>query len=380
MDRTMIYFDNSSTTRVDPEVADLVRAMMCETFGNPSSLHRLGVEAERRYQKAQRQMLSALGAKEGEVVFTSGGTEANNLAVFGTAAAKARRGNRVVTTAFEHSSVTGPVAELARRGMETVVVKPERDGTLDPEKLLAACNEDTILVSAQLVNNEVGTILPVEDLVRGIRKRSPNAAIHSDAVQAFCKLPYEVSRLGLDLMTVSAHKIHAPKGAGALYVAKGTKLRPLFFGGGQQKGLRPGTENMALIAGIGLAAERAHARLAENWDAVSKVRDRLAERLGAMEGVTVNSPKGALPYIFNISIPGYRSETMLHFLESKDIFVSSGSACSRGARSPVLTAMGLSDREIDSSIRISLSKYNTPEEADTFADAVAEGMKTLRKR
>ena len=380
MDRTMIYFDNSSTTRVDPEVADLVRAMMCETFGNPSSLHRLGVEAERRYQKAQRQMLSALGAKEGEVVFTSGGTEANNLAVFGTAAAKARRGNRVVTTAFEHSSVTGPVAELARRGMETVVVKPERDGTLDPEKLLAACNEDTILVSAQLVNNEVGTILPVEDLVRGIRKRSPNAAIHSDAVQAFCKLPYEVSRLGLDLMTVSAHKIHAPKGAGALYVAKGTKLRPLFFGGGQQKGLRPGTENMALIAGIGLAAERAHARLAENWDAVSKVRDRLAERLGAMEGVTVNSPKGGLPYIFNISIPGYRSETMLHFLESKDIFVSSGSACSRGARSPVLTAMGLSDREIDSSIRISLSKYNTPEEADTFADAVAEGMKTLRKR
>ena len=216
--------------------------------------------------------------------------------------------------------------------------------------------------------------------MRGIRKRSPNAAIHSDAVQAFCKLPYEVSRLGLDLMTVSAHKIHAPKGAGALYVAKGTKLRPLFFGGGQQKGLRPGTENMALIAGIGLAAERAHARLAENWDAVSKVRDRLAERLGAMEGVTVNSPKGALPYIFNISIPGYRSETMLHFLESKDIFVSSGSACSRGARSPVLTAMGLSDREIDSSIRISLSKYNTPEEADTFADAVAEGMKTLRKR
>lgn len=376
----MIYLDNSSTTRVDPEVADLVLEMMCGTFGNPSSLHRLGVEAELRYQAAQRQMLTALGAKEGEVIFTSGGTEANNLAVLGAAAAKAKRGNRAVATAFEHSSVAGPIAELGRRGIETVLVKPERDGSIDPERLLAACNEDTILISAMLVNNEIGTILPIAELVRGIRRKSPNATVHTDAVQAFGKLPFKVSELGVDLLTVSGHKIHAPKGVGALYAAKGAKLCPVLFGGEQQKGLRPGTENMALIAGLGLAAERAHTRLYENWDAASKVRDRLAERLREMDGVTVNSPDGALPYIYNISIPGYRSETILHFLESKGIYVSSGSACSRGAKSPVLTAMGLSAREIDSSIRVSLSKYNTPEDADAFADALSEGMRTLRKR
>jgi len=375
-----IYFDNAATTRVDEDIAAVACEVMCKSYGNASSLHSKGLEAQLIMQKAERQLLSALGAKSGRIIFTSGGTEANNLAIFGGSDAKKRRGNKVITTTIEHSSVVDSVKELKNRGFETVEINPRQDGCIDAAELLSHCDEKTILVSVMMANNEVGTIQPIAEIAKGLRRRSPNALLHVDAVQAFGKLPFSVSKLGVDLMTVSGHKIHAPKGVGALYIADKVKINPMIFGGSQQDKIRPGTESVPMIAALGAAAQKAAENLAENSAKVTEAKAALLEVLGNIEGITINSPEqNCMPYIVNCSVVGYRSETMMHFLESHSIYVSSGSACSKGARSHVLSAMGKTAAEVDSALRISFSKYNTAEEAKIFAEKLTIAMNTLRK-
>lgn len=375
-----IYFDNAATTRVDEGVVSLMAQVMREDYGNPSSLHTRGVQAQLLMERAQKQLLSALGAKGGQVLFTSGGTEANNLALFGGSDAKKRRGNRIVTTSVEHSSVLAAARELSRRGFETVEIQPESDGRISVEKLLDACNEGTILVSMMLVNNEVGTVQPVAEVAKKLRLKAPNALLHTDAVQAFGKIPFSVSALGVDMLTLSGHKIHAPKGVGALYLADKVRVTPLLYGGSQQRGLRPGTESVPMIAALGLAAKNAVDRLDDNRTNAQQTKDALIEGLSALPNVIVNSPnENCSPFLLNCSAVGYRSETLLHFLASHGIYVSSGSACSKGAKSHVLAAMGKSVREIDSALRISLCETNTPPEATRFCDVLSLAMQSLRQ-
>ena len=375
-----IYFDNAATTRVDDDIAALAVRVMCEHYGNASSLHSKGVQAQLLMQKAEKQLLSAMGAKSGRIIFTSGGTESNNLALFGGSHARRRRGNRIITTTIEHSSVIDSARELKERGFDVIEIAPQADGRIDPDELLSFCNEQTILVSVMAANNEVGTIQPIEKIARPLKKLSPNALFHVDAVQAFGKMPLSAAKLGVDLMTVSGHKIHAPKGVGALYIADKIKIDPQLFGGGQQSKIRPGTESVPLIAALGQAAENAVKNMSANTQKVSEAKDELLRLLSDMEGITINSPaENCLPYILNCSAEGFRSETMLHFMEAEGIFISSGSACSMGAQSHVLSAMGKSRREVDSALRISFSKYNTPEQAKIFAEKLTIAMKTLRK-
>lgn len=375
-----IYFDNAATTRVDEDVVALMAQVMREDYGNPSSLHTRGVQAQLLVERAQKQLLSALGAKSGQVLFTSGGTEANNLALFGAADVKKRRGNRVVTTLIEHSSVLSTAQELTRRGFEVVEIAPEADGRVSVEKLLNACHENTILVSMMLVNNEVGTVQPVAEVAKKLHAKAPHALLHTDAVQAFGKIPFSVSSLGVDLLSLSGHKIHAPKGVGALYLADGVRITPLLYGGSQQRGLRPGTESVPMITALGLAAKNAADALAENRTRVQQAKDALIRGLSALPNVVINSPdENCSPFLLNCSVVGYRSETLLHFLASHGIYVSSGSACSKGAKSHVLAAMGKSAREIDSALRLSLCKYNTTQEAARFCDILSLAMQSLRQ-
>lgn len=375
-----IYFDNAATTQVDEDVVALMSQVMREDYGNPSSLHTRGVQAQLLVERAQKQLLAALGAKNGQVLFTSGGTESNNLALFGGTDAKKRRGNRVVTTSIEHSSVLATTRELGRRGFEIVEIPPEANGRISVDRLLDACNADTILVSMMLVNNEVGTLQPVAEAAKKLRAKAPNALLHTDAVQGFGKIPFSVSALGVDMLSLSGHKIHAPKGVGALYLADKVRITPLLYGGSQQRGLRPGTENVPMIAALGLAAKNAAARLNENRTRAQQVKEALIQGLAALPNVVINSPEeNCSPFLLNCSVVGYRSETLLHFLASHSIYVSSASACSKGAKSHVLAAMGKSAGEIDSALRISLYDYNTPQEAEQFCDVLSLAVQSLRQ-
>ena len=378
-----IYFDNAATTRTDPEVAALVTHVLCEEYGNPSSLHSRGVGAQRLIERARRQLEGALGMRrdKGKILFTSGGTEANNLALFGGASALRRRGRRIVTTSVEHASVLEAARELENRGFEPVFLDPGPDGTVPVEALLEACNEETVLVSMMLVNNETGAVQPLADpqVIAQLRRRAPHALIHADAVQAFGKHPFSMAALGLDMITVSAHKIHGPKGSGALAFGPGVRILPQLFGGEQQEKLRPGTENVAGIAALGLAAENAVSHLEENRAIAAAVGAEVRARLEGKEGIVFHSPRNSSPFLLNLSVVGYRSETMLHALAAEGIYLSSGSACSKGAQSHVLAAMGCPPREIDSALRLSFSKYNTPEQAARFAEVLLGLTRTLRR-
>ncbi len=373
----MIYLDNSATTKVcDAAVAAMTEVFMCD-FGNPSSLHTLGIEAEAYMDDARYEIAGRLGCDAACITFTSGGTESNNLALFGAAEARKRYGSRIVTSAIEHSSVIEPVKELERRGYEVIWLRPGENGSVREEDIAAAVNEKTILISLMYVNNETGALQPVKAAVRAAEnacKRlgmAKKPIVHCDAVQAFGKTDLNALSLGVDMMSISAHKIHGPKGAGALYIKKGVKIIPQIFGGGQERGLRSGTENVPAIAGFGAAAKDI-GDIRSNYERVSDVRDHLLERLAALSNVKINSPQSALPYITNISLPGRKSETMVHYLASKGIFVSGGSACSKGKLSYVLEAQGLSGAIIDSSLRISLSKYTTKKDIDELVKAIDE--------
>ena len=374
---TDIYFDNSSTTAVDASVAEYTVKCMSEIYGNPSSLHRLGVDAEKLLNSSRTEISSALGCTPEEVCFTASGTESNNTAVFGAARMKRRIGNKIIISSYEHPSVDEAVKFLESDGFEAVRLPLDESGRVSPQKLAEVCDDKTILVAVMMVNNEIGAINDIASLVRTVRSLAPNAIFHCDAVQGFGKLPFSCKRLGIDTLSVSAHKIHAPKGVGALYIKKGLRLPPYLFGGGQESGRRSSTEATSLIAGFSLASRIAHDNITKNLEKVAALRDLLTAELMKIPQITINSPENALPYILNASIGKVRSETMLHFLERQNIFVSSGSACSKGALSRSLKALKLPPERIDSAIRISFSRYNTESEVYALVEKLREGLSVL---
>lgn len=372
------YLDNSATTQVYPRVAQKVYEILTEKYGNPSSLHTKGMEAEDELEKARSIIAGSINAQSSEIYFTSGGTEANNLALMGAVKALRRRGNKIVATAFEHSSIHETLEHLEADGFEVIRIKPDETGQLNPADFEKAVDEKTILVTVMAVNNELGTIAPLKEIGKIVKTKAPNALFHSDCVQAYCKIPLKMSALGLDLATITAHKIHGPKGVGALYIKKGVRILPNTFGGEQEKKIRPGTEPLPLIAGFGEACKMVN--IEENYKKVLELNNYAKEKLLSIDGVTLNSPENALPYIINISAGGVRSETMLHFLEGREIYVSSGSACAKGKPSHVLQAIGLDKNSADSALRISFSADNTKEDIDSLAEAVTLGLKMLVKR
>ena len=377
MDTTQeIYLDNSATTRVSKEAAEKALYMMTECYGNPSSLHSKGFAAEKEMTAAREIIAERLSAQPGEIYFTSGGTESDNIAILGAAHAKKRAGNKIVTTAIEHPAVLNTMAQLEKEGFEVVYVQPEADGNIPKEKFDAAIDAKTILVSVMAVNNETGVLLPLKDIAGMIKRKKAPALFHTDAVQGFCKIPLQPKKLGVDLISVSGHKVHAPKGVGALYVKSGVRILPYSFGGGQEKNLRPGTEGVPQICAFGEAVKHMMTEK-EALTHVKAVQAHLIERLKAMPEVVLNSPENALPYIVNLSAGRVRAETMLHFLAERNIFVSSGSACGKAKPSHVLSAMQLPKERVETSLRVSLSAENTAEEMDAFADALKEGLQTL---
>ncbi len=376
---TAAYLDNSATTRVCEAAADKAYAVMTEIYGNPSSLHTMGFRAEQEMVAARVAVGKLIGAPPERLIFTSGGTEANNLAILGWAEAHPHGGRHIVTTAVEHSSVSAACDKLEAQGYTVTRLVPAADGTITAEQIVDACRPDTGLVAVMLVNNETGARFPLEMAVAGIRRRSPQAHIHCDAVQAAGKIPVQAQRWGVDSLAASAHKIHGPKGCGVLYLRKEARVLPRNLGGKQECGLRCGTEAVPLIAAFGAAAQ-AMPPIPQQLAHYDALRQRLIEGLRDDEGVVFHLPAGGVPYIIHLSVPGLRSETMLHFLAQREIYVSSGSACSKGAKSPVLTAMGLPAAEIDSALRISLSRENTEEDIDRFVKALHEAMDTLARR
>ena len=372
-----IYLDNSATTRVYKEAADEAYSAMTEFYGNPSSLHNKGIEAERIMEYARKKIAGALGADGGELVFTSGGTEANNLGVIGGALAKKRRGNRVVISAYEHDSVMRAGKYLSENGFDVVWLSPNERGEITPEAVFEAVNEKTVLVSVMLVNNEVGAVNPVAQLSAAAKRKNQDVVFHCDAVQAFCKMPFRADKLGADLVTVTAHKIGGPKGVGALWIKKGARVLPLHFGGEQEKEIRPGTEALPLIAAFGKAAEISKNSLPEFQRKMEELRNLLLDGIKDEPGILLNSKERALPGIVNLSVPGIRSEIMLHFLENRGIYVSSGSACAQGAKSHVLKAMGYPPERIDSALRISFGRENTPKDVEELLSAIKDAMREL---
>ncbi len=374
-----VYLDNSATTAVSRGAADMAYTMMTQIYGNPSSLHTLGFEAERQLHEARRRVATLAGVEPEELFFTSGGTEANNLAVLGSVAAHPKDGKHIVTTAVEHSSVREACDRLEREGYTVTRLVPDREVGLTAEQIAEACRPDTVLVAVMLVNNETGARFPLERAVPMIRKQAPRAHIHCDAVQAAGKIPLQGKRWGFDSLSLSAHKLHGPKGCGALYLRRGARVQTRNIGGKQENGIRCGTEATPLIAAFGVAAQEVPSFASQRVHA-EKLRERLVQGLEGKAGVRFHIPADGVPYIVHFSVPGLRSETMLHYLAQREIYVSSGSACSKGANSPVLTALGLPAEEIDSALRVSFDYANTEKDIDRLVEAVLQAAEELARR
>lgn len=375
----MIYLDNAATTRVCREATDAAVSAMLENYGNTSSTHALGRSASDLLERSRHLVADALGAEPREICFTSGGTEACNLAIFGALGSKSRAGNHIITSAYEHDAVLKAAESLEARGFRVTYLPPDDDGIISPEALSEALTDDTALVSIMLVNNETGAVNPVAEYASELRRRGSRALFHTDAVQGFCKLPFTSKSLGADLISVSAHKIHGAKGAGALYIKNGIKLTPVMRGGGQENGLRSGTHALPAIAAFGEAARLASLRTAENLEYVSGLRS-LAVSLLTGFGVRIISNDTASPYILSISLPGHRSETLMNALEQDGICVARSSACKKGARSHVLQAMRLSPQVIDGALRVSFSNETTKQEIESFAVSLEKISKSLFRR
>lgn len=377
------YFDNSATTRVTESVKNIVVKTMTEDFGNPSSMHMVGVKAERYVKEAKQIIANILKVDEGEIYFTSGGTESNNMAVIGAADANKRKGNKIITTKIEHPSVLNTMKYLEKQGYQVVYLPVDRCGIVDMETLKEEMTEDTILVSVMYVNNEVGAIEPIAEIGRYIKSIQPDVIFHVDAIQAFGKMEIRPKKENIDLLTVSGHKIHGPKGSGFIYIKKNTKLNPIIFGGGQQNGFRSGTENVSGIAGIGQAAKDAHDNLEKNVKILTDLKDYLIDKLQGLEDVVINSKKGTegAPHIVSVSFGGVRSEVLLHALEDKGIYVSAGSACSsnKPAVSETLKAMKIDKDLLGSTIRFSFCELNTIEEIDFAVEEIKKMLPVLRK-
>jgi len=374
-----VYFDNAATTIVRDEVAGVMLRVMRENYGNPSSGHLTGRLAAGELDAARENVAEALGARSSDVYFTSGGTEADNWAVLNAAETLARKGKHIVTSAIEHDAVIAPVKRLENTGWEVTYLMPDSAGRITAESFAGALREDTVFASVMLVNNETGAINPISEYARQIRLRGLGTVLHTDAVQGFCKIPFKVKPLGADLVTVNAHKIHGPKGVGALYVKEGTKLSQLTFGGGQENGKRPGTEALPAIAGFGEAARLAQQELSETSAAVRNIREYTSARLTEQLPGAVIIGNGDSPFLLSISLPGYKSEVLLNFLDGEGICVSKSSACKKGARSRVLEAMRLKNEVIDGALRISFSRYNTIDEADYFINTLKRASDTIFK-
>lgn len=373
-----IYLDNSATTKVCREAADAMMKMLTENYGNPSSLHSKGVEASKAIENARQNLADALSCSKDEIFFTTSGTTANNTAIFGAVNANRRKGNRIITTSLEHPSVSECMKKLEEQGFEVIRLKPDMHGAFSPMELMNAINNKTILISIMAVNNEIGTINPINQIKTAVKRASSDALIHIDAVQGFGKIPLNPGKAGIDLMTVSSHKIHGPKGAGALYIRKGVKILPHVVGGGQEKGIFSGTEAMPAIVGFGTAVKSLPNITKELAD-TKAIRDYFVREVTKIGGVHINSPDDALPYIINLSVLGVPSQTIVNSLSEQGIYVSAGSACKKGHRSEVLTAIGLDPKRIDSAIRISLSRYSTKYDMDEVVKALDKIVMRIRR-
>ena len=374
--QTECYLDNSSTTAVCPTAVKYINGAL-ENYGNPSSLHLKGMEAERELTAARKAVSGLLSCRPEEIFFTGSGTEANNTALFGAAYSRKKRGNRIVTSAIEHPSVSAVMDRLENEGFEIVRIMPDGNGNISAEAVAAAIDRKTILVSLMAVNNETGAVLPLRAARQAIDAVGAPALLHCDAVQAFGKIDCSVKRSGVDLLSASAHKINGPKGIGFLYKSAKVHIEPLILGGGQENGLRSGTESVPLIAGLRGAIEEMPSVKAFS-EQMTELYSYATAKTNECGFAVINSPENGVPYILNISVPHFRSETLLHFLEGYGIYVSSGSACSKGKGSSVLRAMGLSPERVDSALRISFGRYNTKEDIDRLFDALSVAVKTLR--
>lgn len=378
-----VYFDNAATTKIIPEVREIMLETMDVEYGNPSSMHIKGVQAENYLRNARNIIAKQLKCESKEIIFTSGGTESNNLALLGLALANKRAGNHIITTGIEHASVYNPVLYLQDLGFRVTFLKVDARGKVDLQHLRESLDEDTILVSTMAVNNEIGAVEPIEEIAAIIKEyngeHDKNILYHVDAIQAFGKRILYPKRIGIDAMSMSGHKIHGPKGSGALFVDSRAKIKPVLYGGGQEKGLRSGTENTAAIAGMGKATEIMYNRIEENNHKMQLVKDALIQGTTQIEGVTDNS--GESPHIASLSFRGVRSEVLLHALEDRGIYVSAGSACSSNhpAISGVLTAIGLDKDLLESTLRFSFCEYNTVEEAEYTVNVLKELLPMLRK-
>lgn len=377
------YLDNAATTRCSEKAVNLMTKILTEDYGNPSSLHAMGVKAERHIKEARKKIAKTLKAEEKEIIFTSGGTESNNLAILGAAAANQRAGRHIITTAAEHASVYQSMKHLEEAGYRVTYLPVDSRGVLRLDALKDALDRETILVSFIFVNNEIGTVAPVAQAADMIRKLAPHALIHSDAIQAYGKIDVCPKKFGIDLLSASGHKIHGPKGSGFLYVKDKTKIWPVIYGGGQQKGMRSGTENVPAIAGLGVAAEEMLNGFEEKTDRMYRLREYFIGEVTKTEGVTVNGANGqdAAPHVISVSVEGVRSEVLLHALEEKGVYISAGSACSsnKPAVSRTLLAIGLPERLLDSTVRFSISAQTAEEEIDYALACMREMIPFLRK-
>lgn len=373
------YLDNAATTRVCPEAAEAALFAMTEGYGNPSSTHTRGREAAKLLARARTQVADALGCTAQELVFTSCGSESDNWALLGGAEANRRAGKHIISSQVEHDAVRKSLDELERRGWSVTRLAPDESGAIRVEDVKAALREDTALVSLMLVNNETGGVTDIAGVARMLRDCSSRALLHTDAVQGFLKVPFRARTLGADLISISGHKIHAPKGVGALYIRQGLHLPPFIVGGGQENGRRAGTEAVPQICAFGAAAELGAKNLKENASRMASLKAAAAERLRA-ELPDVRIIDSAAPHILSLSLPGYRSEVLMNVLEAREIYVSKSSACKKGGRSHVLEAMGLDTRRIDGALRVGLSRFTTQEDMDALCDALAEAHGTLAHR
>lgn len=378
------YLDNAATTRCSETALQAVTQAMTETYGNPSSMHRKGMEAEQLVKAARETVAKTLRAKEKEIIFTSGGTESNNLAIFGSAEANMRVGKRILTTQVEHPAVKNPMKALAERGYEVIFLPVDSTGLVSLRALREAANEETILLSMMHVNNEIGTVEPVEEAAKILRENSPRAVFHVDAIQSYGKLPLSPEKTGIDLLSVSGHKIHGPKGVGFLYIREKTKVYAQILGGGQQWGMRSGTENVPGIAGLAAAAKESCRDLSEKAARIRSLRTQLLQGLQGLEGIRINggqTEETASPYIASVSVRGVRSEVLLHALESEGVYVSAGSACSsnKPAVSETLKAIGLPAEYLSSTVRFSFSTRTTEEEVALAVGAMQRIVPKLRK-
>lgn len=377
------YFDNSATTRVFDSVKDVVVKVMTEDYGNAAAKHLKGVEAENYIKEARSIIAKTLKVQDKEILFTSGGSESNNMALIGTAQAYKRAGNHIISSNIEHASVYRPLEYLEEQGFEVTYLPVDHQGHIDLKELEGALRPETILVSIMYVNNEIGSVEPIEEISKVIKKKNPDTLLHVDAIQAYGKLEIYPKRQGIDLMSVSGHKLHGPKGVGFLYIGEGVKIKPLIYGGGQQKGLRSGTENVPGVAGLGEAVKEVFTNHQEKLDNLYGLKDYFMTRIQELDGVWLNSQPGqeSAPQIVSVSFEGVRSEVLLHALEEKGIYVSSGSACSahHPGISGTLKGIGVHQRLLESTVRFSFGMFNTKDEIDYCMDVLKEILPVLRR-